>query len=75
MDPPDDFDDIRPMKPEEQYEMLLRIVSAAVEIHSSADLLVLRAHLLRSLPDGTAPDASIRRMRPCFWLPVRDMLA
>ena len=49
------FDDflgsIGPMDPDEQYEMLLRYISAAVENHSSAELRTLCDHLSRTLPD------------------------
>jgi hypothetical protein len=55
MEPPDDFDDflddIEPMTPQEQYEMLLRYVSATVDVHTSVELEALRAHLLRTLPE------------------------
>ena len=55
MEPPLNFDDflgqIEPMEPEAQYEMLLRYISASVEHKTSADLRMLCAHLLRTLPD------------------------
>lgn len=56
MEPPknlDDFlDDIEPMTPEEQCEMLLRFASAEIGSHDSTLLILLCDHLLRTLPDN-----------------------
>ena len=55
MEPPINFDDflnsIGGMEPEAQYEMLLRYVSAAIELRTTPQLVELRDILRHVLPD------------------------